>query len=49
MNNITHKHAFINTNDLYINNFYNHVLAKIIIFVMNSILKHLRIVFSPNS
>ena len=49
MNNITHKNAFINTNDLYINSFYNHVLAKIIIFVMNSILKHLRIACSPNS
>ena len=49
MNNITHKNAFINTNDLFINSFYNHVLAKIIIFVMNSILKHLRIVRCPNS
>ena len=48
MNNITHKNAFINTNDLYINSFYNQVLAKIIIFVMNSILKHLRIACSPN-
>ena len=38
MNNIAHKNAFINTNDLYINCFYNHVLAKIIIFVINSIL-----------
>ena len=25
MNNITHKNAFINTNDLFINHFYNHV------------------------
>ena len=41
MNNITHKNAFINTFDLYNCSFYNHVLAKIIIFVMNSILKHL--------
>ena len=49
MNNITDKNAFINTNDLYINSFYNHVLAKIIIFAMNSILKHLRIVNSPNA
>ena len=48
MNNITHKNALINTNDLYINSFYNHVLAKIMIFVMNSILKHLRIARSPN-
>ena len=48
MNNITHKNAFINTNDLYINSFYNHVLAKIMIFVMNSTLKHLRIARSPN-
>ena len=48
-NNITHKNAFINTNALYINSFYNHVLAKIIIFVINSILKHLRIASSPNS
>ena len=49
MNNITHKNAFINTNDLYINSFYNQVLAKIIIFVIDSIFKHLRIVRSPNS
>ena len=49
MNNITLKNAFINTNDLYIKSFYTHVLAKIIIFVMNSILKHLRIVRNPNS
>ena len=49
MNNITHKNAFINTNDLYIKCFYNHVLAKIIIFVMDSIIKHLCIVRSPNS
>ena len=46
MNNIAHLNAFINTNDLYINSCYNHVLAKIIIFVMISILKHLRIVGS---
>ena len=50
MNNITHKrNAFINTYDLYINNFYNHVLAKIIIFVVNSILKHLCIASNPYS
>ena len=49
MNNITHKNAFINTNDLYINRFYNHVLAKIINIVINSIFKHLRIARSPNS
>ena len=49
MNNITHKNAFRKTIDLYINSFYNNVLAKIIIFAMNSILKHLRIVLSPNS
>ena len=47
--NVTHKNAFINTYDLYINSFYNHALAKIIIFVINSILKHLHIVLSPNS
>ena len=49
MNNNTHKNAFINTSDLYISSFYNHVLAKRIIFVMDSILKHLCIVLSPNS
>ena len=30
------------------NSFYNHVLAKIIIFVMSSILAHLWIARSPN-
>ena len=49
MNNITYKKAFINTNDLYINSFYNRVLAKIISFVMSSISTHLCIVRSLNS
>ena len=49
MNNFTHKNALINNNYLYIKSFYNHVLAKRIIFVINSILKHLCIVRSPNS
>ena len=48
MNNITHKNVSINTNDLKINSFYN-VLVKIIIFVINSIFKHLRIARSPYS
>ena len=41
MNNIMYKNAFKNTNGVYIKSYYNHVLAKIIIFVMSSILKHL--------
>ena len=50
MNNITHKrNAFLNINDLNITNCYNHVLAKIIIFVMSSILNQLCIVRSANS
>ena len=46
MNNIMLKNDFLNDNDLYIKSY---VLAKIIIFVMSSILKHLSIVRSPNS